>query len=231
MIFTLNGRLSDIFGRRYFFIGGATLGLVGFVISGTAKNLSTIIGGVSQNAFPILQSPGWLTLRQNFIIGVGQGIMQTEGILFGEMIPNEYRYTVLGAVFVVFAPLIAVGPGLGKIMESPSRSPLTEYYCIARVLTRDVSWRWIYYLGAIISGCSGLLQVFFYFPPTFGQLHRSSSKRKAILNFDYGGAVIFSGSLISFVLGMSWAGGKYGRDHPLLKNWILLTSEPSLEIR
>jgi hypothetical protein len=41
--------------------------------------------------------------------------MQTEGILFGEMIPNEYRYTVLGAVFVTFAPLIAVGPGLGKI--------------------------------------------------------------------------------------------------------------------
>lgn len=40
--------------------------------------------------------------------------MQSEGILFGEMIPNEYRYTVLGAVFILFAPLIAVGPGLGE---------------------------------------------------------------------------------------------------------------------
>jgi MFS family permease len=58
VIFTLNGRLSDIFGRRYFFIGGATFGLIGFVISGSAKNLSTIIGGVSQNAFSILQGPG-----------------------------------------------------------------------------------------------------------------------------------------------------------------------------
>lgn len=47
--------------------------------------------------------------------------MQTEGILFGEMIPNEYRYTVLGAVFVAFSPLIAVGPGLGKFHRVPSR--------------------------------------------------------------------------------------------------------------
>ena len=55
VIFTLNGRLSDIFGRRYFFIGGATLGVIGYVISGSAKSLSTIIGGVSQNAFLILK--------------------------------------------------------------------------------------------------------------------------------------------------------------------------------
>lgn len=41
--------------------------------------------------------------------------MQTEGILFGEMIPNEYRYTVLSAVFALFAPLIAVGPGIGEL--------------------------------------------------------------------------------------------------------------------
>ena len=71
----------------------------------------------------------------------------------------------------------------------------------------------------------------FYFPPSFEQLHRSSSKRQAILNFDYGGAIIFSGSLISFVLGMSWAGGKFGTaHHPLLKTCFSLTSEPSLEI-
>lgn len=57
VVFTLNGRLSDIFGRRYFFIGGASLGVIGFVISGSAKNLSTVIGGVSQNILFILQRP------------------------------------------------------------------------------------------------------------------------------------------------------------------------------
>lgn len=65
VVFTLNGRLSDIFGRRYFFIGGASLGLIGFVISGSAKDLSTIIGGVSQNHLLILQ--GLRDPRLNFL--------------------------------------------------------------------------------------------------------------------------------------------------------------------
>lgn len=53
VVFTLNGRLSDIFGRRYFFIGGAALGVIGFVISGSANNLSTIIGGVSHYSYTV----------------------------------------------------------------------------------------------------------------------------------------------------------------------------------
>lgn len=49
--FTLNGRLSDLFGRRYFFIFGATVAVVGFIVTGTAKSLQTVIGGVS---FPLM---------------------------------------------------------------------------------------------------------------------------------------------------------------------------------
>lgn len=54
---------------------------------------------------------------QNFIIGVGTGILQAEPILFGEMIPNEYRFTVLGAAFGGIGPLIAVSPGLGMLFS------------------------------------------------------------------------------------------------------------------
>lgn len=36
---TLVGRLSDIFGRRWFFIGGTVLGAVGAAVAGTAKTL------------------------------------------------------------------------------------------------------------------------------------------------------------------------------------------------
>ncbi|KAK6386263.1 hypothetical protein LTS17_001838 [Exophiala oligosperma] len=39
-------RLSDIFGRRYFFIGGNLLSLVGCVIAGTAHSLDTVVGGM-----------------------------------------------------------------------------------------------------------------------------------------------------------------------------------------
>lgn len=42
---TLVGRLSDIFGRRWFMIGGCSLGIVGSIINATAQSIPTIIGG------------------------------------------------------------------------------------------------------------------------------------------------------------------------------------------
>jgi len=44
--FTIVGRLSDVFGRRWFYLFGNTLALVGFVVCGSAKKVTTIIGGV-----------------------------------------------------------------------------------------------------------------------------------------------------------------------------------------
>ncbi len=43
----LVGRLSDLFGRRYFFIGSAFLALLGCIISAVAKNVPTLIGGTA----------------------------------------------------------------------------------------------------------------------------------------------------------------------------------------
>lgn len=39
------GRLSDIFGRRWFMIGGGVLGIIGSLINATAKDINTILGG------------------------------------------------------------------------------------------------------------------------------------------------------------------------------------------
>lgn len=42
---TLVGRLSDIFGRRWFMIVGCSLGMIGSIINATAHNIPTVIGG------------------------------------------------------------------------------------------------------------------------------------------------------------------------------------------
>lgn len=39
------GRLSDIFGRRYFFVGGAVVAIVGSVICATAQDIPTLVSG------------------------------------------------------------------------------------------------------------------------------------------------------------------------------------------
>lgn len=41
----LFGRLTDLFGRRWFFIGASLLGLVGSLICALAQNIPTVIGG------------------------------------------------------------------------------------------------------------------------------------------------------------------------------------------
>jgi MFS family permease len=42
--YTVIGRLSDLCGRRYFFIGGNTLGLVGAIVSSRATSIPNLIG-------------------------------------------------------------------------------------------------------------------------------------------------------------------------------------------
>lgn len=44
VFFLLVGRLSDIFGRRWFFIGGSVLSLIGTIMGSQAKNVNTLIG-------------------------------------------------------------------------------------------------------------------------------------------------------------------------------------------
>jgi len=79
----------------------------------------------------------------------------------------------------------------------------------ARVFSDQATWRWVYYLVAIFSAISLVLQLLFYHPPAFHHLHTTLSKRKALLHLDYGGIIIFSGSATSLLLGISWGGQKY----------------------
>jgi MFS family permease len=43
----LVGRLGDIFGRRWFVIGGQTLGVIGAIIGATAPNINVLMGATA----------------------------------------------------------------------------------------------------------------------------------------------------------------------------------------
>ncbi|CRK13284.1 hypothetical protein BN1723_017335, partial [Verticillium longisporum] len=44
---TIIGRVSDIFGRRYMFVGGAALGVIGSIVCAVAPDVPTLIGGMT----------------------------------------------------------------------------------------------------------------------------------------------------------------------------------------
>ena len=74
---TVAGRLSDMFGRRYFMVAGAALLIVGSIICATGQSIGQMIAGGA-------------------IFGAGSGLLE---IVFGavqEVVPNKYRSVFIG---------------------------------------------------------------------------------------------------------------------------------------
>jgi len=77
--FPVVGRLSDIFGRRYFFIGGGVLGLIGAIVAATAKTIPVLIGG-------------------NVLLGLSTATQLSYHYVLGELVPTKYRYIATSSV-------------------------------------------------------------------------------------------------------------------------------------
>ncbi|KIV81319.1 hypothetical protein PV11_03511 [Exophiala sideris] len=84
------GRMSDIFGRRYFFLGGNVLGLIGFIVCATARNVQAIIGG-------------------NVFIGIAAAVALSFYSGAGELVPVKDRGYWYFAIFVPVLPFAMFG--------------------------------------------------------------------------------------------------------------------------
>lgn len=95
---TLVGRLSDIFGRRYFLIGGQTFGLIGALICATAKNIPTVIAGT-------------------VLVGLAGAVQLTFTFVIAELVANKDRAKVDACLFLSILPLSSMGPAFGKSLD------------------------------------------------------------------------------------------------------------------
>jgi MFS family permease len=77
VIVTIGGRLSDIFGRRWFLISGAVFGAAGAVVGATGQTVSQMIGA-------------------GVLMGIGGGFGETLFASVQEIVPNRYRLFILG---------------------------------------------------------------------------------------------------------------------------------------
>ncbi|GJC91286.1 fungal trichothecene efflux pump [Colletotrichum higginsianum] len=89
--YTILGRLSDLFGRRWFFIGGNVVAFFGVIICAVARNVETLIVGAA-------------------VYGLGETVQLSFNVAVGELVPNKYRPMVLSLIFLTNAPVSAFGP-------------------------------------------------------------------------------------------------------------------------
>ncbi|KAL4861631.1 fungal trichothecene efflux pump [Aspergillus spectabilis] len=90
--FAVVGRLSDLFGRRYFFVGGSLLALLGNIVCATATRIDVLIGG-------------------NVLMGVASSAQISYCYVLGELVPVKYRYLATSALYLFALPSV-FGPAI-----------------------------------------------------------------------------------------------------------------------
>src|SRR6266487_7119541 len=77
IIVSVGGRLSDIFGRRYFMLFGASLSLVGCIVRATGQSITQMIASGA-------------------ILGKGSGFQEMCYACIQEIVPNNWRIYAIG---------------------------------------------------------------------------------------------------------------------------------------
>ncbi|KAJ9310837.1 hypothetical protein DTO271D3_8880 [Paecilomyces variotii] len=93
----LVGRLGDIFGRRYFYIGGQTIGFIGAIVGATAQNIPTLIAGA-------------------VLTGCAASVQLTFTFVISELVPNKHRPAVNSGLFLSTLPFAAFGPLIAQLL-------------------------------------------------------------------------------------------------------------------
>ena len=100
------GRLGDIFGRRNFLLAGNSLAIVGTIVSATANNVNTLIGG-------------------GVLIGIASSMRQLAWAALGELVPKRSRGLAFGILQSSLSVAPAFGPLIGKQIRVGTISTLT----------------------------------------------------------------------------------------------------------
>jgi MFS family permease len=85
VVFLIVGRLSNIFGRRWFFIIGSIIGLVGAILGGTAQSINQLIGA-------------------EVLIGIVAGFQISFVWVVSEIVPMKWRYLANSGAYASTLP-------------------------------------------------------------------------------------------------------------------------------
>ncbi|KAL4931818.1 major facilitator superfamily domain-containing protein [Aspergillus undulatus] len=140
------------------------------------------IGSILAGAAPNLK----VLLGGRVIQGIGGGgIIALTEVLIADLIPLRERGKWMGFRALTWALGTVIGPIIGGALA-------------------ESAWRWIFWLNLPFCGL-GLLGI-----PVFLKLrHDPISLREKLRQVDYAGAILFTASLTSFLIPLSWGGVMY----------------------
>ena len=93
--FLIVGRLSDIFGRRWFFIIGNSFALIGAIIGATANRVDDLIGG-------------------NVLGGLAGAVQISFTVAIAELVPNKHRPLWVVCIFFSSFEIACFGPVIAQ---------------------------------------------------------------------------------------------------------------------
>lgn len=121
----------------------------------------------------------------------GSGIIVLSEIIVQDIVPMRDRGIYNGIMGLVWALGTVVAPIIGG------------------AFTTNVSWRWCFWINLPICAIAFVLCIFFL------HLHLDHENTKTRLSrVDYGGIVLFSMSIVSFLIGLTWGGTMYAWNSP-----------------
>lgn len=89
------GRMSDIFGRRWFFIGSSVLAILGNIIGASAQSIEMLIA-------------------TNCINGIAAAGQLSFSVVLGELVPNKNRGIFNAIVLSTSVPFAVFGPPIAR---------------------------------------------------------------------------------------------------------------------
>ncbi|MDQ6661235.1 MAG: MFS transporter, partial [Chloroflexota bacterium] len=174
------GKLSDQFGRKWFFVVGVVIFLLGSALSGASQTMNQLI------AFRALQG-----------LGAGAGIALVFTVV-GDIFPPAERAKWQGIFSAVYGFSSVVGPTIGGW--------LTDHGPLLGNLVTDVTrWRWVFYINLPI-GIIALAALIIYLPANISVRSSRYSGWAAVRRIDFLGAALASAATICLLLGLSWGG-------------------------
>jgi len=175
------GKLSDLYGRKWFFVGGMVVFLIGSVLSGQASGTAIFsVGGVSISGLTVGMAQ---LIIFRALQGIGAGMILANAFaIIGDLVPPAQRGRWQGLFGGVWGLASVIGPTVGGY------------------ITDNVGWRWVFYVNVPV-GAVALAVVIMTFP------HLAPASRGG-RKIDWLGALTLVAAAMPILLGLSLGGTK-----------------------